>query len=131
MHFKPEIKWCVVFIQIRQQLPVSAGELLIEEKTTAAADKLDSTLARWTYAHYFQFLRDKDVKNIIATCTLCAKPKDLSTSRNNTSNLTKHLERCHTNIKLVTKRKQTEDESGEKTKQQKHSPVLRCLNLKK
>ena len=51
MDFKPEIKWCVVFIQIRQQLPVSARELLIEEKTTAAADKLDSTLARWTYVH--------------------------------------------------------------------------------
>ena len=50
---------------------------------------------------------------------MCAKPKDLSTSRNSTSNLTKHLEWCHTNIKLVTKRKQTEDESGEKTKQQK------------
>uniref|UniRef100_A0A671WJW0 BED-type domain-containing protein n=1 Tax=Sparus aurata TaxID=8175 RepID=A0A671WJW0_SPAAU len=82
------------------------------------------SLTGWTYAHYFQFLRDKDVKNIIATCTLCVKPKDLSTSRNNTSNLTKHLERCHTNIKLVTKRKQTEDESGEKTKQQKHSPTV-------
>ena len=27
----------------------------------------------------------------------------------------KHLERCHTNIKLVTKREQTEDESREKT----------------
>ena len=56
----------------------------------------------------------KDVKNIIVKCILCAKPKDLSTSQNSTSHLTKHLERCHTNIKLVTKRKQTEDESGEK-----------------
>ena len=68
MHFEPEIKWCVVFTQIHQQLPVSAKELLTEEKMTAAADKLDSTFARWTYAHYFQFLRDKDVKKIIVTC---------------------------------------------------------------
>ena len=108
-----------------------ARELLIEENTTATADKLDSTLARWTYTPYFQFLRDKDVNNIIATCTLCAKPKDLSTLRNSTSNLTKHQEWCHTNIKLVTKRKQTEDESRERTKQQKHSLHLGCLNLKK
>ena len=75
MHFKPEIKWRVVFMQIHQQLPVRAGELLIEEKTTAAADKLDSAFTRWTCAHYFQFVRDKDVKNIIVKCTLCAKPR--------------------------------------------------------
>ena len=50
---------------------------------TAAADKLDSMFTRWTYAHYFQFVRDKDVKNIIVKCTLCAKPTDLSTSQNN------------------------------------------------
>ena len=127
MLFKPEINWYVVFIQIPQHreisrgeknlhkclLPVSARELLIEGKMTAAADKLDPILARWTYAHYFQFFRDKDVKNIIVKCTLCAKPKDLSTSWNSTSNLTKHQERCDTNIKLVTKRKQTKDESGD------------------
>ena len=114
MHFKPEIKWCVIFIQIHPKIPLSARELLIEEKTTAAADKMDSAFARWTCAHYFQFVRAKDVKNIIVQCTLCAKPKDLSTSRNSTGTSTKHLEWCHTNIKLVTKRKQTEDESGEK-----------------
>ena len=94
-----------------QQLPVSARKLSIEEKMTAAA-KLDIAFARWTCAHYFQFVREKDVKNIIVKCTLYAKPKDLCTSQNSTNNLMKHLERCHTNIKLVTKRKQTEDESG-------------------
>ena len=72
---------------------------------TAAADKLDSMFTRWTYAHYFQFVRDKDVKNIIVKCTLCAKPEDLATLRNSACNLSKHLEQCHTNIKLVTKRK--------------------------
>ena len=58
MHLKPENKWFVVFIQIRQQLPVSAS-----------SRQLDSTLTRWTYTHYFQFLRAKDVKNIIVKCT--------------------------------------------------------------
>ena len=70
MHFKPEILWCAVFIQIHQHheinrgekhvrkclLPVSARELLIVEKMTAAADKLDSMFAIWTNAHYFQFV---------------------------------------------------------------------------
>ena len=36
---------------------------MIEERTTAATDKLASTFARRTYAHYFQFVRNKDVKN--------------------------------------------------------------------
>ena len=53
--------------------------LLLEEKMTAAAES-DSTFARWAYAHYFQFVRDKDTKNLIVKCTLCVKPKDLSTS---------------------------------------------------
>ena len=89
---------------------------------TAAADKLDSAFTRLIYTHYFQLVRDKDVKNIIVKCTLCAKPKDPSTLQNTTSNLTKHLERCHTNIKLLTKGKQTEDESREKTFS--HSAIL-------
>ena len=75
---------------------------------TATAES-DSTFTRWSYAHYFQYIRDKDLKNIIVKCTLCSKAKDLSTSKNSTSNLTKHLVRCHSSIKLVTKRKQTED----------------------
>ena len=89
MHFKPKIKCCVDFIEIRQHreisrgeknlriclLPVSARELLIEEKMTAVADKLDSTFGVRSYAHYFQFVTDKDVKNIVVKCTLCVKPK--------------------------------------------------------
>ena len=91
MDFKPDIKRCAVFIQFGQLreisrgeknlhkclLPVSARELLTGEKMTAAADKLDFTFATWTNTHYFQFVRDKDVKNIIVKCTSCAKPKDL------------------------------------------------------
>ena len=94
MHFKPEIKWCVVFIQIHQHRKISRGEnnlhkcllpagarkLLIEEKMTVAADNLGPILTRWKYGHYFQFVKDRDVKNKIVKCTLCAKLKDLSTS---------------------------------------------------
>ena len=50
--------------------------LLLEEKMKAAAES-DSTFARWAYAHYFQFDRDKDTNNLIVKCTLCVKPKDL------------------------------------------------------
>ena len=32
--------------------------LAIEEKIMAAAES-DSTFARWSYAHYFQYVRDK------------------------------------------------------------------------
>uniref|UniRef100_A0A8C9X4J4 BED-type domain-containing protein n=1 Tax=Sander lucioperca TaxID=283035 RepID=A0A8C9X4J4_SANLU len=86
----------------------------------------DSTFARWTFSHYFQFVRDKD-KNIIVKCNLCATLRELSTSRNSTSNLKKHLDRCHANTKLteraagVEKRKNAEDESAGKIKQQKLS----------
>ncbi len=80
----------------------------------------DSTFARWTYAHYFDFVRDKDKKNVIVKCNLCINPRELSTSRNSTSNLKKHLERCHATTPLTEKRKKTEDES-DKPKQQKLS----------
>uniref|UniRef100_A0A8C9Y9X4 HAT C-terminal dimerisation domain-containing protein n=1 Tax=Sander lucioperca TaxID=283035 RepID=A0A8C9Y9X4_SANLU len=86
----------------------------------------DPTFARWTFSHYFQFVRDKD-KNIIVKCNLCATPRELSTSRNSTSNLKKQLDRCHANTKLteraarVEKRKNAEDESAGKIKQQKLS----------
>lgn len=75
------------------------------------------TFSRWAYAHYFNFMKNKDMRNIIVNCTLCAKPKELSTPQNSTSNLTKHLQRCHRNMKLA--RKQAEEESGDKTKQPK------------
>ena len=86
----------------------------------------DSTFARWTFAHYFQFLKEKE-KNIIVKCNLCATPRELSTSKNSTSNLKKHLDRCHANTKLkerdapAEKRKKKEDEHTGQTKQQKLS----------
>uniref|UniRef100_A0A3Q3QQ40 BED-type domain-containing protein n=1 Tax=Monopterus albus TaxID=43700 RepID=A0A3Q3QQ40_MONAL len=80
----------------------------------------DSTFARWTYAHYFDFVSDKDKKNIIVKCNLCPIPRELSTSRNSTSNLKKYFELCHATTPLTEKRKKTDDESV-KPKQQKLS----------
>ena len=105
MHFKIEMKCCVVFIQIQ-----------IQQRRKMDIRSLFSVRHRQVCEEHYN---------------LYAKPKDLYTPQNSTSNLTKHQERCHTNIKLVTLRKQPEDESGEKTKQQKHSPILGCLNLEK
>ena len=64
MHFKYRISWCVVLMQIclhrkihrgeknpyQCLVPLTASELLIEEKMMVAAES-DSTFARWTYAH--------------------------------------------------------------------------------
>lgn len=87
--------------------------------------EMDSTFARWAYSHYFQFVKEKD-KNLIVKCNLCAH-RELSTSRNSTSNLKKHLDRCHASTKLTVsdrdegsqKRKTPGDESTGQSKQQK------------
>ncbi len=49
--------------------------------------------------YYFQFVKEKD-KNIVK-CNLCVTPRVFSTSRNSTSDLKKHLDRCPTNTKLT------------------------------
>lgn len=79
------------------------GEMSAESTNTDVMS--DSTFARWAYAYYVQFVRNKDMKNIIVKCV---EPKDFSTSQNSTSNLTKHLEWCHGNVKLA-KRKQADN----------------------
>uniref|UniRef100_A0A3Q3MSV0 BED-type domain-containing protein n=1 Tax=Labrus bergylta TaxID=56723 RepID=A0A3Q3MSV0_9LABR len=111
--------------QWHEYISVSLSSLLHQQHA-----QTDSTFARWTYSHYFQFLREKD-KNIIVKCNLCASatPRELSTSKNSTSNLKKHLDQCHANTKLTErdagaeKRKRAEDKSAGKsqTKQQKLS----------
>uniref|UniRef100_A0AAZ1X2X1 BED-type domain-containing protein n=1 Tax=Oreochromis aureus TaxID=47969 RepID=A0AAZ1X2X1_OREAU len=54
----------------------------------------------WTYGHYFEFLSTKDF-NINVCCTLCVGEKVLSTFKNTTSNLKKHLESQHSTVKLT------------------------------
>ena len=92
---------CVVFIQIPQHreisrgeknlrkclLHVTAGELLIVDN-----DCSSRKVGLHSRAGHMLIVRDKDVKNIIVKCTLYAKPKDLLTSQNSTSNLMKLLE---------------------------------------
>uniref|UniRef100_A0A3Q2V7I1 HAT C-terminal dimerisation domain-containing protein n=1 Tax=Haplochromis burtoni TaxID=8153 RepID=A0A3Q2V7I1_HAPBU len=46
----------------------------------------------WKYRHYFEFDFFKSDKNISIRCTLCIGRKLLSTSKNSTSNLSKHLD---------------------------------------
>uniref|UniRef100_A0A3Q4G1F6 BED-type domain-containing protein n=1 Tax=Neolamprologus brichardi TaxID=32507 RepID=A0A3Q4G1F6_NEOBR len=54
----------------------------------------------WKYSHYFEFLSTKDF-NIKVHCTLCVGEKVLSTFKNTTSNLKKHLESQHGTVKLT------------------------------
>uniref|UniRef100_A0A8C6M409 BED-type domain-containing protein n=1 Tax=Nothobranchius furzeri TaxID=105023 RepID=A0A8C6M409_NOTFU len=54
----------------------------------------------WKYGHYFEFLSAKDF-NIKVRCTLCVGEKVLSTFKNTTSNLKKHLESQHGTVKLT------------------------------
>ncbi len=56
--------------------------------------------------------------------TVCAKPRELSTAKNTTSNLKKHLDRVHANTKLTERdnaagKRKAEDEGMNKRKQQK------------
>lgn len=57
----------------------------------------------WKYNHYFEFVSVKD-DNIKVRCTLCAAAgsnKVLSSYKNTTSNLKKHLESQHRTVKLT------------------------------
>ncbi|QQP56940.1 Uncharacterized protein FKW44_001779 [Caligus rogercresseyi] len=56
---------------------------------------------KWKYKQYFEFHGWKDSRNIHVTCRLCRDGKILSTARNSTSNLLKHLESIHKNEDLV------------------------------
>ncbi len=60
------------------------------------------TFHAWKYCHYFDFVSVKDAKNILVPCKLCAGSKPLSTVKNRTtaSNLLKHLQHQHCNVKL-------------------------------
>ncbi|KAG1925936.1 zinc finger BED domain-containing protein 1-like [Pimephales promelas] len=55
----------------------------------------------WKYRHYFEFVSAKD-ENIKVRCKLCAGgDKVLSTYRNTSSNLKKHLDSQHRTVKLT------------------------------
>ena len=84
-----------------------------------------TTFSKWVYSHYFEFRKEKD-SNIIVKCKLCVgKPRELSTAKNSTSNLKKHLDRVHPNTKLTEgqgnrqKRKAEDDVASSPAKQKK------------
>ena len=56
----------------------------------------------WKYKHYF-VLVSEDEKNLRFCCTLCGGNKTLSSAKNTTSNLKKHLNSIHKNTTLVAK----------------------------
>ena len=56
----------------------------------------------WIYKYYFQFVSE-DSKNLRVRCTLCDGSKTLSSARNTTSNIKKHLNTVHKNTKLIAK----------------------------
>uniref|UniRef100_A0A8C1LYG1 BED-type domain-containing protein n=1 Tax=Cyprinus carpio TaxID=7962 RepID=A0A8C1LYG1_CYPCA len=59
----------------------------------------DVTLLRWKYSHYFEIVEEKE-KGIIVKCKLCVGEKLLSTAKNTTSNLKKHLHAKHSTTEL-------------------------------
>lgn len=74
----------------------------------------------WKYVHYFQFVNEKE-KNITVKCTLCVGEKLLSTAKNSTSNLKKHLASKHQSSTLVAKPAEEDDGGAPASKQQRLS----------
>uniref|UniRef100_A0A8C5BHX1 BED-type domain-containing protein n=1 Tax=Gadus morhua TaxID=8049 RepID=A0A8C5BHX1_GADMO len=66
----------------------------------------------WRYAHYFELQSEKDKKNIVVKCNLCVGGKLLSTAKNSTSNLKKHLSSKHPSTKLVGRPAEGMEDSG-------------------
>ena len=61
------------------------------------------TFSSWKFRHYFKEesgFDDPVAKNITVSCKLCPKKKVLSTAKNTTSNLKKHLSGVHKNVQL-------------------------------
>ena len=71
-----------------------------------------SAFSSWKYRHYFDFVSVKD-DNIKVRCKLCAGDRPLSTYKNTTSNLRKHLDKQHSTTKLTEQVPPTQD-TGER-----------------
>ena len=76
------------------------------------------------YRHYFNIQTNDPVsKNISVSCTLCPGTRLLSTARNTTSNLKKHLENMHKHVEL--KEVKSEREKKLKRDELSHEVVKR------
>ncbi len=74
---------------------------MVASKLARKMERETFTFTGWKYSHYFYFIGKKDDKNIIVRCKLCVRTKTLSTAKNTTSNLLKHLLRQHISMPLV------------------------------
>ena len=62
-----------------------------------------STLEKWKCRHYFAITDEQaDSKNITVKCLLCPGVRTLSSAKNTTSNLKKHLDTVHKAVQLTT-----------------------------
>ncbi|XP_074521106.1 uncharacterized protein LOC141786249 [Halichoeres trimaculatus] len=69
-----------------------------------------STFLSWKYSHYFEYVGKRNKNNITVRCKLCPEDKNLSTARNSTSNLKKHLQARHSATKLLARPAEEEEE---------------------
>lgn len=76
-----------------------------------------STFLSWKFSHYFEYVCERDKNNITVRCKLCPDGRTLSTARNSTSNLKKHLQARHNNTHLQA-RPEEEQEQPEQQEEQ-------------
>uniref|UniRef100_A0A673NKM7 BED-type domain-containing protein n=1 Tax=Sinocyclocheilus rhinocerous TaxID=307959 RepID=A0A673NKM7_9TELE len=57
------------------------------------------TFLRWKYSNYFELVEERE-KGIVVKCRLCVGEKLLSTAKNTTSNLKKHLHAKHSTTEM-------------------------------
>lgn len=69
-----------------------------------------STFLSWKYSHYFEYVGERDKNNITVRCKLCPEDRTLSTARNSTSNLKKHLQAKHSSTELLARPVEEEEE---------------------
>ena len=78
-----------------------AEEELIEESGGSSSTAKAATFYQWKHRHYFTVAEESD-KNMRIRCKLCMPSnKTLSSARNTTSNLKKHLDTVHKTTPLV------------------------------
>ena len=84
-----------------QRMAEDCEEDLIEESGESSSTTKAATFYQWKHKHYFSVVEESD-KNMRVRCKLCMPSnKTLSSARNTTSNLRKHLDTVHKTTPLV------------------------------
>ena len=81
--------------------PYAAARSVQSREMMAENDKPPAAFWQWKYRHYFDYVGEKDEKNITLRCRLCPGNKNLSCGKISTANLKKHIEAKHKNTTLV------------------------------